>query len=161
MVWLCLIACMRNQRVSDKVLTQLTSTGIIPMKGRSLLLTILMVCAQQLGLLVVGLWFSSSRELTGCDQDREISSRANSRFVVSVGTCLIGRWDPLIAAWISWQEQFSGGTCQGRGECGNGEQLAADGSPARQLQLQVLILQSTSRRPSSHASFKMLLPLFL
>ena len=54
MVWLCLIACMRNQRVSDKVLTQLTSTGIIPMKGRSLLLTILMVCAQQLVLLLSG-----------------------------------------------------------------------------------------------------------
>lgn len=45
------------------------------MKERSLLLTILMVCAQQLGLLVVGLWLSSSRELTCCDQNGEISSR--------------------------------------------------------------------------------------
>lgn len=74
----------------------------------------------------------------------------NSRFVVSVGTRLIGRLDPPLVAWFSWQEHLFGGTCQGRGITRtepSWRHLASDGDSCN--------FKSTSVAPSSCTYYRL------
>lgn len=146
MVWLCLIACMRNQRVSDKVLTQLTSTGLIPNIGE--IITAhhfdgLRTTAGLVGCRVVVVVVKRACLLRA---KRRNFIKANSRFVVSVGTQLIGRGDPLLDAWNSWQEHFWRGDIPKSGKPRSGDQLVPDGHEELHKPLQLTSRKSLTSR---------------